>query len=220
MHLFGWVRRPTLRSWTSLGAVALALLLVGADAVAAQAPVVRDSAGVRIVENDPSVLDGRAPWRIGPEPLLRIGEQDGAQAYLFHAVQGSTVLPDGTIAVTDGASYNVRLFDSSGAHLRTIGRLGQGPEEFPGRVSRVTHIEPDLLRAAYGQAAVFCTTGEFIRSFRCPSPEGHRSVGPTHGVFLRDGSSVVWSGESPWQRPIEGSWRRSERVELRALERR
>jgi hypothetical protein len=206
--------RPATELCRFLTPGAILWLLASADLVIAQAPVVRDSAGVRIVENDPSVLDERTPWRIGEEPLLSIGVQDGAQAYLFTAVRGATVLPDGTIAVTDLASYNVRLFDSSGAHLRTIGRQGQGPGEFPGSVTRVAYIEPDLLGVTSGQVFLFRTTGEFVRSFRVPLPEGHRSGGPTHGVILRDGSSVVWTGESPWQRPMEGSWRRPERVDL------
>jgi hypothetical protein len=200
----------------SLTPVAILLLLASADAVIAQAPVVRDSAGVRIVENDPSVLDGRTPWRIGGEPLLSIGAQDGAQAYLFTYVQGSTVLPDGTIAVTDGASYNVRLFDSAGTHLRTIGRRGQGPGEFQGGTGGVTYIERDRLGVTSGgrMISVFQTTGEFIRSFRPPLEEGHVRGGQPHGGILRDGRSVMWSGESPWQRPIRGSWRRPERVAL------
>jgi hypothetical protein len=199
------------------------LLAASAEAVIAQAPVVRDSAGVRVVENDPSVLDGRTPWRIGAEPLLSIGVQDGARDYLFTAVRGSTVLPDGTIAVTDAASYNARLFDSAGTHVRTIGRQGQGPGEFPGGTGRggtgrVLYIEPDRFWVISGgpmpMVSVFETTGEFIRSFHPPMKEGHRSGGQPHGGILRDGRSVMWSGESPWQRPIRGSWRRPERVDL------
>jgi len=193
-----------------------ALLVVSVDTVLAQSPVVRDSAGVRIVENDPSVLDERTPWRIGESPLLSIGVADGDAAYLFTAVRGGTVLPDGTIAVADAASYNVRLFDSRGTHLRTIGRQGDGPGEFSGGVGGVTQIEGDLLAVVSGgrMISVFETTGEFIRSFRPPREEGHVFAGGTHGGILGNGSSVIWSGESPWQRPIRGSWRRPERVDL------
>ncbi|MDE2754585.1 MAG: hypothetical protein OXI83_18595, partial [Gemmatimonadota bacterium] len=38
---------------------------------------VRDSAGVRIVENARPADDSRLPWRIGSEPTMSIGEVTG-----------------------------------------------------------------------------------------------------------------------------------------------
>lgn len=45
---------------------------------------VRDSAGIRIVENARPAADSRLPWRIGTEPTVSIGEVTGEEAYMLH----------------------------------------------------------------------------------------------------------------------------------------
>ena len=53
----------------------------------------RDSAGIRIIENASPPEGSRLDWRIGPEPTLTIGEVDGEEPYLLY---GATVFdPEG-----------------------------------------------------------------------------------------------------------------------------
>jgi len=61
----------------------------------ASAQVTRDSAGIWIIENARPADDSRLPWRIGPEPVLSIGEVVGEEVYLLHRANDATVLPDG-----------------------------------------------------------------------------------------------------------------------------
>ena len=89
--------------------------------------VVRDSAGIRIVESGataPRLLS------LNPEPLVEIGEMEGAPEYQLHNVQHVTRLSDGTIVIANTGSSEVRFYDEAGRHLRSSGRRGGGPGEF------------------------------------------------------------------------------------------
>jgi len=91
---------------------------------------VRDSAGVEIVESRAPTWAPADGWRVGDVPVLRIGVVEGAPEYQFDQVVGLARFPDGTLAVADGGSQEVRLFSASGAYLGTVGREGGGPGEF------------------------------------------------------------------------------------------
>lgn len=91
---------------------------------------VRDSAGVRIVENARPADDSRLPWRIGPEPTVSIGALTGEEPYLLHRADDAVMLPDGRIAIANTGTNEIRVFDASGLHQATLGRAGDGPGEF------------------------------------------------------------------------------------------
>jgi hypothetical protein len=96
---------------------------------------VRDSAGVEIVESFRPLLEGEEEWRVGPEPLLRMGVVEGDPAYQFDGVAGMVRLAGGTVAVADFGYQNVRFFDRDGGIVRTFGGPGEGPREFQSLVS-------------------------------------------------------------------------------------
>lgn len=102
-------------------------ILGGLAAAACERPaavpvVVRDSGGVRLVENaQPEWREGEA-WRIGAEPLLEIGGDS------FHWVVSALVLPDGSILVGESTG-DVRLFDDAGRLVWRAGGQGEGPGE-------------------------------------------------------------------------------------------
>lgn len=89
---------------------------------------VTDSAGVRIVESL-SPAWGQAGARIDSIPTLRIGKEE-AGPYQFGLVAEARFLADGTFAVPELTAGEIRIFDSSGHHVRTLGRRGAGPGEF------------------------------------------------------------------------------------------
>ena len=63
-------------------------------------------------------------------PEVAVGELDGPEEYLFGSVRAITVDDDHNFYILDGQAGNVRVFDSSGSHVRTLGRKGEGPGEF------------------------------------------------------------------------------------------
>jgi hypothetical protein len=92
--------------------------------------VVRDSAGVRIVEH-PADLGAHLPaHEVGPAPLVAVGVLEGADAYQFTAIHRVVQQSDGTLVVLDAGTQQLRYFDAAGVHKRTVGGRGSGPGEF------------------------------------------------------------------------------------------
>ena len=63
-------------------------------------------------------------------PEVTIGQLDGAEEYLFGSIRSIAVADDGTIYVLDYYGQHVRVFDSLGVYVETLGRRGEGPGEF------------------------------------------------------------------------------------------
>ena len=109
--------------------VALIALLAACAAPEPPDPgIAVDSAGVRVVTSDPTASG--ATCTVSEEPLLVIGEDEQDERQWFSAIQGVGRLSDGSIVVADGSSAEVRVYDGSGRHLRSMGRRGEGPGEF------------------------------------------------------------------------------------------
>lgn len=61
---------------------------------------------------------------------VSIGELDGPEEYLFGNVESVAVDDDRNTYVLDGQAQHVRVFDSAGVYVETLGRRGEGPGEF------------------------------------------------------------------------------------------
>lgn len=123
--------------------------------------VERDSAGVTIIEN--GALDRTRSLLAHPEPVLRIGVLEGAAAYQLFQVSDVKRLSDGAVAVANGGSRDVRIYEPDGTHRVTVGGAGEGPSEF--RYPRALTILPgdtievvDFLDRVY-----FAPDGVFLR---------------------------------------------------------
>lgn len=113
----------------------LFLVAVSACGTVEEAPVgflVRDSAGIEIVENSAPSLAGADAWFVDPVPLLEVGAIDGAEPFVFTRIWDAARFDDGRIAVVDEITMEVRIFGPDGSHLGTFGGGGDGPEEFAG----------------------------------------------------------------------------------------
>jgi hypothetical protein len=75
------------------------------------------------------VRNGASTWRISTEPEVVIGSE-GDPRYEFSGVSGVALLPEGGVAVADGGSQEIRVYDASGTYLRSLGGTGDGPGEF------------------------------------------------------------------------------------------
>lgn len=146
---------------------------------------VRDSAGVRIVTHARAAAPQRT-WRILPKPILEIGGSATAGPTLFDDIWGAARTPRGDIIVSDDATQELRMFDSTGKHVRTFGRSGEGPGEFS-QIKHV-HVRGDSVIAIDTQrgAAVFTLSGKLVRQRQHPSFGAYRAV-DAWGV-LSDGS--------------------------------
>ncbi|MDE2770906.1 MAG: 6-bladed beta-propeller [Bacteroidota bacterium] len=110
--------------------VALALLF---GACSQQAPpetesIDIDSSSVQIVTSTPASSETTCTF--SEEPVLVIGDNEEDDNQWFSMIRGMGRLSDGSVAVVDRASAEVRIFDASGRHLRSMGQRGEGPGEF------------------------------------------------------------------------------------------
>jgi len=105
---------------------------------------VRDSAGIHIVENgDPE----RAPeWRIEPIAVTSIGREMGDPALELHEVTGVLVLRDGSVAVANTGTHEVRVYSPDGRPRLAVGGAGKGPGEFDGEI-QLAHMPGDSILA-------------------------------------------------------------------------
>ncbi|MDE2750957.1 MAG: 6-bladed beta-propeller [Gemmatimonadota bacterium] len=105
-------------------------------------------------------------------PEVAIGELDGPEEYLFGSIRSIAVADDLTIYILDSQGQHVRVFDSLGVYVETLGRRGEGPGEFSeaeaiavlpdGRVTR--GLNPGRKSANYLQGCTICV------SCRCTGP--------------------------------------------------
>ena len=165
----------------SLGSLVLALaLLLGACSQQApsetgtvdsfqQAPsetVTIDSSNAQIVTSTPA--SSEATCTFSEEPVLVIGDNEEDDNQWFSVIRGMGRLSDGSIAVLDYEFTEVRIFDASGRHLRSMGQRGEGPGEF---------TDPFILWVTAGDTLwvgnarpwsynVFTAQGQFVRRVR------------------------------------------------------
>ncbi len=128
-----------------LASVTLAGCAAESDAYATWDGTMRDSAGVVVVENFGEPVLGADAFEF-VEEVLRIGTQFGDSTYQFGRITGYTVLSDGRIVVADALGHHLKFFSPDGEHLMTVGKAGEGPEEFGRRML-------DLLRT-YGDTLI------------------------------------------------------------------
>ncbi len=169
------------------------LVLAGASSCGDPPPPERapaiaiDSAGVRVVTSDPRNSD--AYCALGDEPTLTLGVVEGEEPDMFHWVRGANRLSDGSVAVLDNGTREVRIFGADGLHLRSMGGKGEGPGEF--RIGRYIWVLPgdtlwvgDYRPWRYN---VYASSGEYVRTVDMKPQYFNASLG---GGVLDNGVSV------------------------------
>jgi hypothetical protein len=131
------------------------------------AVLVRDSAGVRIIESAAPSWDTGEEWRIATDPGVAIGMLDGPREYQLQRVIGAFRNRRGQILAGNAGSNEIRVYDADGTYLEALGRPGNGPGEFERLHS--LHLEGDTLYAydlAQQRISAFDEAGDFVRSFQ------------------------------------------------------
>ena len=197
-------------------AFAVGLITVAAVACAEgrsgrEATAIRDSAGVKIVENESPAWRPEEAWRLGDVPLREFGAGDS----LF-GIGNAIRLNDGRIIVSHNSAKEIRIYSPTGQFVSRFGRAGSGPGEFQ-EISRLflfgTHDSLMVFDVGQRRAAVFDLQGKFVRSF-LPEPLPNKMAAFVDGAF-EDGSLLVWSVPALTQdirglvRPVRSLWRYS-----------
>lgn len=129
--------------------------------------LIRDSAGVRIVETS-RPQSGTSAWEVDSVPSVRIGTAEGDEHEQLFRVYSALTTANGRIFISTAGAHEVRVFSRDGEFLYSFGRQGHGPGEF-GEFStmRMYRIAEDSLAITDGSNArlnVFTTDGEFVRT--------------------------------------------------------
>lgn len=107
--------------------------------------VVRDSAGVQIVESSGPQWTPDTHWRRSERPLLIIGALEGPPETQFTRIIAAAWTEGGDIVA---ANFNnppeIRVFGGDGKHRATMGGEGQGPGEFSG-IAAMGLVPPDTI---------------------------------------------------------------------------
>ncbi|MBA4158218.1 MAG: 6-bladed beta-propeller [Gemmatimonadetes bacterium] len=130
------------------------------------------------------------PWRLVQEQ--RIGSLDDERTSLTR-VPIVAVAPDLTLYVAQPMESLIRVFDSSGRYVRSIGRGGEGPGEF--RLLGRMGLRGDTLWAVdlrLNRISRFSAEGRHYSSDRlAPSPLGEEFQSTPPLGYLSDGSIVA-----------------------------
>lgn len=173
-----------------LGFALVSAALMGCGSASEQPPfAVRDSAGIRIVENRVEAPD-TGGWMVDHRPELEIGEVEGPPEYQLNQVRGAVRFPDGTVVVANGGTNDLRWYQADGRFTQRVGGGGGGPGEFIS-LDAVASYRGDSLAAWDGRQrrlSVFGGDGSFGRSATLPDLT---SVSATLRAVLPDGSVVL-----------------------------
>ncbi|MBB4639018.1 hypothetical protein [Longimicrobium terrae] len=152
---------------------------------------------------DDAPADGPvAQWTLAPEPAVRIGGGDGADA--LYIATSALRMADGRIAVASAGAGQIRIFDGRGGLVDSVGRKGSGPGElrFPTWIG--TRAD-SLLVWDSGRLSVFGPGGKFVRS---AAPELGGALFPSVTGQYADGSLLVAVENQPSTTAAEGRpWR-------------
>jgi hypothetical protein len=110
-------------------------------------------------------------------PELSIGEMEGPEELLFGRIASIAVDDEGRIHVLDGQARNVRVFDSAGKHVETLGGPGEGPGEL--------RTAESVVLLADGRVAVNDSRGLRIQVYRPGGGETEEWAYSAGGVILR-----------------------------------
>lgn len=178
--------------------------------------VVRDSSGIRIVENTVLRPEAGDVWRVAEAPFLDLGAVDGPPAYQFEFIAGATRLDDGGVIVADAGADELRAYDATGSHVWSTGRDGEGPGEFRniGWVRRLGADSVMVYDRSLRRVSTFDVNGGFGRVTRLAAPGGAFRPGAV-GVFS-DASMLVLASVTVRPTPSTGIQRESAIVMLYA----
>ena len=157
------------KPWPALSAVLVAACSGGAENVVPSQVERRDSAGVRIVESSRPAWGDSSRWHIDPSPVLDLAASGTGDPHVFDRVRGVVRLSDGSIAIANGGSREVRFYSPDGKFRAATGREGEGPGEFTNiRGISLTTSDTLLVLDYDGRMTVLGPDGTLVRVVRLP----------------------------------------------------
>ena len=144
-----------------------------------------DSAGVRIVESSRPAWGGSSQWSIDPVPLLDFVESVADTAHNFYQVRGMLRLSDGSFAIANRGSHEVRFYSPEGRYRGATGQRGEGPGDFT-RILGISLTTSDSLVVLDNseRMTVLGPDGSFVRVVRIPDSRLTHALGSDQVVVM------------------------------------
>jgi len=145
------------------------------------------SGAIQVRNSSTGLWGGSAEWRLIEE--LRLGSVEGGGPEIFGQVVDIQVDPLGRLYLADGQSREIRVFDSEGVYVRSIGGRGSGPGEFL-QINAITwDRDGNLWAKDFGNRrwTVFDTAGTYLTSH--PRTQTFL-MQPWPGGFDKDGRMI------------------------------
>ena len=126
----------TIQSRRTAKVCPLALLLLGGAISCTEedsgVPLIvqRDSAGIEIVEAMRPLWGDSSLWSIDPDPVVDLTLTGSGPEHEFYGVGSMKQRPDGSLAIANRGSEEVRVFSATGEFQGAFGGSGDGPGEF------------------------------------------------------------------------------------------
>lgn len=89
--------------------------------------------GMAACGGPPATSNSSPSWSVSTSPRFSIGEDDSKPGHELAGVSAAR-LHAGRVIIANMSSSELRLFDTTGALLGTVGRKGAGPGEFQGSI--------------------------------------------------------------------------------------
>jgi hypothetical protein len=143
---------------------------------------------------------GFANWQVDSATVLEIGQVEGDSAYQLYRVRDIVELADGSVAIANSGTNQVRIYDAQGRYVRSLGRSGDGPGEF--QMLLDLRARGDTIHAydrLSGRLTRFLASGQYLGDVVLRSSAAMMT--PTFSGLLRDGASVGWIIQIPAERP-------------------
>jgi hypothetical protein len=115
-----------------------------------------------------SIAGAQAEWGVPTKPILDIVGVDAAGNVIFQNIAGATRLSNGNLLVADKGSTSIRLIDSKGKLLKTVGRQGTGPGEYR-IIASASGCGDSLLVWAVESTVMVGESGAAARQFKLPA---------------------------------------------------
>ena len=205
-------------------AIALGLTVSGCDRSASDpAPfeadssrvTIRDSAGIRIVENHAPVWDSAAFWTVDSEPRFVLDGlgTPGDSAHLIWNITAVVPLSDGRVAtLTPMADRKVLVFEPSSRLSAAFGRTGRGPGEFryPLHIQVLPGDTISVWDQMFGPVYYFDPSGRLLRERRidlgavvAATQTSSQRPGESVHSPLPDGSFLIEVKPADWRPPTK-----------------
>lgn len=141
-------------------------LFISACLLQAQDVKIRTENGVQVVYNpkNPVPLPG-TPREIQLRQDLCIGDEEGVEDFIFSQIRSVQVDEEENIYVLDSKEVCVKVFDKNGKHIRTFGKMGQGPGEIqlPMRMYLVSGKEIMIYDSGNSRLSFYSLEGKCLK---------------------------------------------------------